>query len=161
MAYLIRPVSEADLPLLTRWRHQPHVRRWWGEPDVEDEAEKLTDTRIAMWVVQLEDRPLGFIQDYDVHGWTPHPFDYLPAPSRGMDVYIGEHDLMGSGHGTAFIRQHVATLFAQGIRAIGIDPHPDNLAARAAFGQAGFTFRSGPVQTPWSLAVLMDQYAPD
>lgn len=38
MAYLIRPVTVADLPLLTRWRHQPHVRRWWGEPEVEDEV---------------------------------------------------------------------------------------------------------------------------
>ena len=87
------------------------------------------------------------------------PSTICPPPLRGMDVYIGEADLIGVGHGTGFIRQHVTTLFAQGIRAIGIDPHPDNLAAQSAFGRAGFQLRSGPVQTPWSLALLMDQYA--
>ena len=159
--YLIRAAGEADLALLARWRGQPHVRRWWGDPAVEPEAEKLAEPRIAMWVVEHASRPFGFIQDYDIHAWTPHPFDYLPPSSRGLDLYIGEADMIGHGHGARMLRQHVEWLFRQGAPAAGIDPHPDNLAARRAFEKAGFKVAQGPLTTPWGYALLMDQRAGD
>lgn len=157
--YLIRRVTQADLDLVRAWRAQPHVRRWWGDPEVEPEAEKLADSRIALWVVEAGARPFAFIQDYDVHGWGPHPFDYLPAGARGMDVFIGEADMLGRGHGSGFVRQHVDALFAAGVPAMGIDPNPDNAAARRAFEKAGFRFVKGPLETPWGRAVLMDRRA--
>lgn len=157
--YLILPAGEAHLPLLQLWRTAPHVRHWWGEPSVEDEAEKLADPRIAMWVASWRDRPFAFIQDYDVHGWPDHHFGYLPAPSRGMDVYIGEADMIGLGHGARVVKQHVEQLLRRGIRAVGIDPHPENAAAQRAFEKAGFRVRSGPVETAWNTAILMDQFA--
>jgi RimJ/RimL family protein N-acetyltransferase len=43
---------------------------------------------------------------------------------------------------------------------MGIDPNPENLAARRAFEKAGFRFVSGPQETPWGTAVLMDRRAP-
>jgi aminoglycoside 6'-N-acetyltransferase len=157
--YLILRVADADLPVLRRWRAAPQVRRWWGEPSVEDDAEKLADPRIAMWVASWQGRPFAFIQDYDVHAWADHHFGYLPAPARGMDVYIGEADLIGLGHGSSLVRQHVEQLFRRGIRAVGIDPHPDNTAAQKAFEKAGFNARTGPVETAWNSAILMDQFA--
>ncbi len=158
-AYLVRPMTRDDLALVRGWREQAHVRRWWGDPEVEPEDEKLSDPRIAMWVVEEGGRPFAFIQDYAVHAWSPHPFDYLPAGARGMDVYIGEADMLGLGHGARFVRQHVDRLFAQGVPAMGIDPNPDNAAARRAFEKAGFVFVSGPQDTPWGRAVLMDRRA--
>lgn len=157
--YLIRRAGTPDLPLLRRWRGEPHVSRWWGAPEVEPEAEKLCDPRIAMWIVEAGGEPFGFIQDYDVHAWPDHHFGYLPAPSRGMDVYIGEPGFIGRGHGAALIRQHVDELFAGGVRAVGIDPNPDNLAALRAFQKAGFVAVSGPVETQWGRAILMDRWA--
>jgi len=158
-AYRMRPLQPADLALVSQWRAQPHVRRWWGDPGVEPEWEKLRDPRQALWIVELDRRPLGFIQDYDVHGWSPHPFDYLPPGSRGMDVFIGDPEALGQGHGAAFIRAHVDGLFRAGAPAVGIDPHPDNSAARRAFEKAGFSRVSGPVKTPWGTAVLMERWA--
>jgi len=79
-AYHFRPVAEADLSTIAHWRAAQHVSEWWGAPSVEDEREKLVDPRIAMWIVELEGRPFAFAQDYDVHGWSPHPFSYLPPP---------------------------------------------------------------------------------
>ncbi|MBX3158155.1 MAG: GNAT family N-acetyltransferase [Deltaproteobacteria bacterium] len=154
--YHFRPVAEADLSLIARWRAAPHVRVWWGEPSAEDELEKLADPRIAMWIVELDGRPFAFTQDYDVHGWSPHPFSHLPPRSRGIDQYIGEADLLDLGHGSAFVKQHVARLFAAGTPAIGTDPHPSNLRARRAYEKAGFAVTSGPVDTPWGRAVLME-----
>jgi aminoglycoside 6'-N-acetyltransferase len=157
--YRIRRVAPADLPLLGRWRGRPHVSRWWGEPALEPEAEKLADPKIAMWIVELATEPFAFIQDYEVHAWPDHHFGYLPGGSRGMDVYIGEAGFVGRGHGSAMIRQHVDDLFAAGAPAVGIDPHPDNTAAQGAFQKAGFVAVSGPVETAWSRAILMDRWA--
>lgn len=159
--YAIRPVAEADLPLIAEWRARPHVVRWWGEPSVEPEHEKLSEPRIALWLAELNGRPLAFIQDYDVHGWTPHHFDYLPPGARGMDMFIGEADLIGQGHGTRLVRLHAERLFAQGAPAIGIDPHPDNLAARRAYEKAGFVLTGGLLHTQWGYSVLMERRAPD
>ena len=157
--YLIRPFAEADLPLVAAWRARPHVRRWWGDPADEPEAEKLADPHIALWIVELDARPIAFIQDYEIHAWSGHPFAYLPAGSRGMDLFIAEDDLLGQGHGASLVRKHVDGMFAQGVPAAGIDPHPDNAAARRAFEKAGFAAVSGPVDTPWGRAILMERRA--
>jgi aminoglycoside 6'-N-acetyltransferase len=156
--YRFRPVTHADLPLLAQWRSAPHVSEWWGPPSVEDELEKLGDPRIAMWIVEYDARPFAFAQDYDVHGWTPHPFSHLPPGSRGIDQFIGEADMLDKGHGSAFVRQHVETLFAAGAPAVGTDPHPSNLRAQRAYEKAGFRITSGPVDTPWGRAVLMERW---
>jgi aminoglycoside 6'-N-acetyltransferase len=157
--YLIRPATEADLPLLSTWRRREHVRKWWGDPAVEPEAEKLVERRVAMWVVEDETSPFAFIQDYAVADWLPHHFEYLPPGARGMDLYIGEASMVGQGHGPRLVRQHVDSLFKQGVPAVGIDPHPDNGAAQRAFEKAGFKASAGPVETTWGRALLMDRYA--
>jgi aminoglycoside 6'-N-acetyltransferase len=156
---LIRPVSEDDLPLLTSWRQQAHVRRWWGAPEVEPEAEKLREPRVAMWIAEVAARPLAFIQDYAVADWMPHHFAYLPAVSRGMDVYMGEPEEIGRGHGARIVRQHAEHLFGLGVPAIGLDPHPDNRPAQRAFARAGFVTATGPIDTRWGRAILMHRYA--
>ncbi len=86
--YVIRPFTEADVALAHRWRRRPHVQKWWGDPAGEPEEEKLSDGRIAMWIAEDRSGPLGFIQDYRVHGWEDHPFAYLPEGSRGIDLYL-------------------------------------------------------------------------
>jgi aminoglycoside 6'-N-acetyltransferase len=154
--YDFRPVIERDLALLARWRASPHVLQWWGSSSVDDEREGLADPRIAMWIVELEGRPFAFAQDYDVHGWPAHPFSYLPPGSRGIDQYIGEADMLGAGHGSAFVRQHVERLFAAGAPAVGTDPDPSNARARRAYEKAGFTVASEPLDTPWGPAILME-----
>ena len=158
-AYRFRRVTAADLPLLSRWRAAPHVIRWWGEPEVEPEEEKLADPRVAQWLVEHEGRPFAFAQDYDVHGWSPHHFSHLPPGSRGIDQYIGEADLLGHGHGSAFVRLHVERLFAEGAPAVGTDPHPDNHRARRAYEKAGFRATTGAVTTRWGEAILMERWA--
>lgn len=159
LAYSFRPLRDEDMPMLARWRAMPHVIEWWGDPALEDEADKLDDPRIAAWVVEHQGRPFAYAQDYDVHGWPAHPFAHLPPGSRGIDQYIGEPDMLDHGHGSAFVRAHVARLFAEGAPAVGTDPHPDNERARRAYEKAGFTIASEPVDTLWGRAVLMECHA--
>jgi aminoglycoside 6'-N-acetyltransferase len=156
--YKLRPVMPSDLSLLRSWRRRPHVSRWWGKAELEPEEEKLADARIAMWIVELVDRPFAFAQDYDPHAWEGHPFAHLPAGSRGIDQYIGEPDMIGCGHGSNFVRKHAEALFSAGAPAVGTDPHPDNIAARRAYENAGFTAVGGPICTLWGEAILMERW---
>jgi aminoglycoside 6'-N-acetyltransferase len=113
-AYRFRPATKADVLLLRRWRARPHVVEWWGTPEDEDPEEVLADPRVAMWIVELEGKAIAYAQDYSPHDWTQHPFAHLPHGSRGIDQYIGEADLLGCGHGRAFVSAHCEQLFSAG-----------------------------------------------
>jgi aminoglycoside 6'-N-acetyltransferase len=156
--YAFRPVSPSDLAMLRRWRERAHVIRWWGAPDLEPEAETLADGRVAMWIVEHLGRPFAYAQDYPVHAWETHAFAYLPPGARGIDQYIGEPDMVGRGHGGAFVRAHCERLFAAGAPAVGTDPHPDNRRAIRAYEKAGFEAVGGPVETLWGRALLMEKW---
>ena len=156
--YQFRPVIQGDFPLLQRWRGMPEVLPWWGvwqHAEAEFESH-LADPNIAMWIVALAGRPFAYTQDYDCHAWDPHPFSHLPPGSRGIDQYIGEPDMLGRGHGSAFVRQQCERIFAAGAPAIGTDPHPDNHRAIRAYEKAGFKVTSEPVETRWGRAILME-----
>ena len=151
--YSFHKVTPGDLDLLRTWHATPHVRTWWDADD--DEADDLTDPRVARWIVQHAGRPFAYMQDYDVHGWDGHHFDDLPKGSRGIDQFIGVPDMVGIGHGTAFIRARLRTLFTTGAPAIGTDPHPDNARAIAAYRKAGFVPAGPPRDTEWGLILPM------
>lgn len=108
-----------------------------------------------MWIAMLESRPFAYVQDYDIHGWSRHHFDFLPPGSRGVDMYIGDPGLIGLGHGSKLLLQHADALMGRNAPALGIDPHPDNHAAIRANKKAGFTVVSGPTVTQWGRVVLM------
>ncbi|MHC2492069.1 hypothetical protein ACVII0_005923 [Sinorhizobium meliloti] len=87
--YSFRKATVNDLPLLTAWQSNPHVRAWWGSDESYDAAD-LADPRVARWIVSTAERPFAFMQDYTVHGWEDHHFAKLPRGSRGIDQYIGD-----------------------------------------------------------------------
>lgn len=161
--YRFRAVTAADLPLVAKWRTRPHVTEWWGAPEDEAVAESFADPRIAMWIVEhlaegAAPQAFAYAQDYDPHDWDDHPFAHLPPGSRGIDQYIGEPDMVGRGHGTAFVRLHCDRLFAAGAPAVGTDPRPDNHRAIRAYQKAGFTIASEPLDTLWGRAILMERW---
>jgi aminoglycoside 6'-N-acetyltransferase len=161
-AYTFRPMTTDDQPLVRQWLTTPEVDRWWGGPD-EDEGddddgppfeEELGNPNIALWIVSHEERAFSYIQDYDPHAWANHHFAPLPLGARGIDQFIGEPEMIGCGHGSAFIRAHVDKLFAQGAPAVGTDPHPSNGRAIRAYEKAGFV-RDVEQDTQWGRALLM------
>src|SRR5690349_17904846 len=110
----------ADVPLVAEWRRRPHVLQWWNTPPDDLAADTVDDATIDVWIAELDGRPMAYIQDYRVHDWPGHHFSFLPIDARGMDILIGEPDLIGQGHGTAIVERHVGALFARGIPAMGI-----------------------------------------
>ncbi len=153
-SYRFRKATLADLDLLMAWQSTPHVGEWW-ESDAPYDAEDLSDTRVARWIVSIDERPFAFMQDYAVHGWEDHHFGHLPRGSRGIDQYIGDPAMTGLGHGTAFIGARMHTLFGEGAPVIATDPHPENARAIAVYRKLGFV-PSGPVQeTQWGVILPM------
>jgi aminoglycoside 6'-N-acetyltransferase len=154
-AYAVRPMTAADLSLVRSWLETPEVRRWWGDPTEQAAllAADLDEPRMAMWIVSREDRPLAYIQDYDPSGWALHHFGALPAGSRGIDQFIGEPDMIGRGHGSAFVRAHAERLLALGSPVVGVDPDPANARAIRAYEKAGFVAQ-GEVLDPEGERVL-------
>lgn len=152
--YGFRKATLNDLDLLSGWQSNPHVRAWWGSPEPYGEAE-LADTRVARWIVSYAGRPFAYMQDYTVHGWEEHHFADLPEGSRGIDQYIGEPDMIGAGHGPAFIAMRMKALFAEGAPVIATDPHPDNARAIAAYRKAGFEPFGPARMTQWGLILPM------
>jgi aminoglycoside 6'-N-acetyltransferase len=155
-AYHFSPVTRSDLPLLYQWQRQPHVLEWWDDPDdLEELAEALEDPFNRRFLVQLEGFAIGYIQAYDPHGWPDHHFAHQPAGVRGVDQFIADENLLGQGHGAAFVRQFCDRLFAEGAPVVVTDPHPANFRAIRAYEKAGFSIYGGPVNSAWGSCLLM------
>ncbi len=154
-SYGFRPMTADDLPMVRAWIATTNVAPWWDADDDFKDALASPDTR--PWIVSHEGRPFAYIQDYDPHAWAGHHFATLPPGSRGVDQFIGAPEMIGRGHGSALIRQHVERLFADGAPAVGTDPHPDNARAIRAYEKAGFT--AGEARdTDWGFCLLMTRY---
>ena len=137
--YLFRPVQPNDLPMLRRWLEAPHVRQWWGDPEPPAALleQDLAEPRMTMLIVALRGRQFGYAQHYDGAVWPQPCFDMLPQGTHLIDYFIGEPDMLGRGHGGAFLRG-LARKVKKGARFVASDPAADNMAARRALKRAGF-----------------------
>jgi aminoglycoside 6'-N-acetyltransferase len=145
-----------DLPLLRRWLAAPHVAAWW--PDADKQLKRfrvhLTDPGIAQFMVTANERVIGYLQCWDPHTEPDHPYAAQPAGTRSIDQLIGEADMVGRGHGSAFIRQFVDDMLAAGAPRVLTDPDPRNARAIRAYEKAGFR-RGRLMDTPDGIALLM------
>ena len=138
--YEFRRVETADLPLLARWFAEPYVAEWWDDPEhgTDEIAAEMREPWTEPFIVLCEGRPIGYQQCYDPHAEADHPYRDQPVGTRGIDQFIGEPDMVGVGHGSAFIRAFVARLFAAGAPRVVTDPDPRNARAIRAYEKAGF-----------------------
>lgn len=155
-SYCFRRMTEADLPLVRQWLATPDAAAWWGDLDEEMEnlADDLFEPGMRLWIVSLNGEDFAFLQDYTPGLWPDHPFHDMPAGTYGIDQTIGIPALIGQGHGSAFIRQHVQSLFDTGASCVVTDPDPCNARAIRAYEKAGFT-PIGERDTPWGRCLLM------
>lgn len=138
--YGFRPLTEEDMPLLARWLAQPHVAAWWGDKATELEGirEHIDSISVEPFIIELDGRPIGYIQSYDPHLEDENPYQDQPTGTLGIDQFIGEPELIGVGHGTQLIGEFVEMLFEEGAPRVIIDPSPANTAAIRAYEKVGF-----------------------
>jgi aminoglycoside 6'-N-acetyltransferase len=151
--YRFRPFTYAELPLIARWLNTPEVVRWWGDPEHELAvlAQDLEETLMRQWIVEYRGRPFAYAQAYPAGAWPQAHLKHLCADAQMIDAFVGELDMLGRGHGSAFLRQLAQMLIAEGSPAVAIDPDVKNERARRAYARAGFegdevvTAADGPV----------------
>ncbi len=143
-----RPLGRDDLPLVYDWLGREHVRRWWGDRAGYDEAvaeyldaiEGRDPTDLYVIVVAGEDA--GLIQTYLLADYPEYAVLVDAGDeAAGLDVFLGDTSLIGSGLGTHVIHAFVSEfVFARPeTRACVADPDVSNLASIRAFEKAGFT----------------------
>ena len=153
--YAFRPMTEADLPMIKRWLAEPHVREWWGDPPEQYllVSGDLDEPAMDQYIVSTGGRPFGYLQCYDLTAWNSG-FGVHPKGTRGIDLFIGEPDMIERGHGSAFIRAFAGQRLESGAPRLLTDPDPDNPRAIRAYEKAGFV-RDRLVETPDGTALLM------
>jgi len=154
--YAFRPMSAVDLPLVQRWLAAPHVAQWWGDPATQYALvhDDLGHPAMDQFIVARDDQPFAYLQCYDPTAWPDNGLGTQPPGTRGIDQFIGEPDLIGRGHGSAFIRMFTDGLLARGAPRVLTDPDPANARAVRAYEKAGFQ-RDRLVDTPDGRALLM------
>jgi aminoglycoside 6'-N-acetyltransferase len=153
--YIFRPMTAADLPLLRRWLALPHVREWWGDPQEQYTlvSGDLDEPAMDQYIVSLAGNPFGYLQCYDLTAWNSG-FGQQPRGTHGIDLFIGEPDMIERGHGSALIRAFVDDRLRQGAPRIVTDPDPANRRAMRAYENAGFE-KDRMVETPDGPSLLM------
>ena len=138
------PLTEDDVPLLTRWLQEPHVRAFWDDGERDEAAVRAHYFRVGRdvpgFVYRVDGRAAGFIQTEKVT--SEHEFWPWAAPERetwGIDLLIGEVGLTGRGLGPQVIRAFIARLRRQrpDLQRIVIHPNARNTGAIRAYEKAG------------------------
>ena len=146
-------MRQEDFPLARRWLLNPHVRRWWNDDPEEHDypegtlAEWLTAIRgedpTDMFVIAFDRRPIGVIQSYRVQDYPEYVAELgeLPEPALSIDVFIGEPELIGKGHGPALMRAFLGLAFERyALDYCVIGPSKANVAAIRSYEKAGFRY---------------------
>ena len=153
--HAFRPMTPADLPLVRGWLGEPHVTRWWGNPEEQFQiiCDDLDHPAMDQFIAARENRPVAYLQCYD-SCWENGQIDPQPAGTRAIDQFIGEADMLDRGHGSALIRAFTDRLLAAGTPRVVTDPDPANGRAIRSYEKAGFR-KNRLVDTPDGRALLM------
>lgn len=152
----VRPLRREELHLLVRWLSMPHVDAWWHEPlDADGVLAKYgprIDGRepVHMLLIEHGGRPIGWMQWYRWRDYAQHAGRLGAEPeAAGLDLAIGEPDLLGRGLGPRAIRELLGRIvFADpAITACVSDPEERNTRSVRAFEKAGFA-AVGAVELP-------------
>jgi aminoglycoside 6'-N-acetyltransferase len=149
VAMSFRRMTFDDLPDVVRWQRQPHVARWWsseGVTSLETARERYgpslaADSATRMWVVTVDGRSVGYLQDYRVSDDETYAAATGEPDAVAFDFLIGEPELTGKGLGTRmiweFLRDVVRPHYPDAPRFLA-SPDPLNTASLRTLAKCGF-----------------------
>jgi aminoglycoside 6'-N-acetyltransferase len=143
--------AQEDYELFVRWRNEPHVAEWWNTDDdpvpmtlehAKAEQGPDADAWVTRCMISVADRPVGYVQFYP---WSEEAGEArgmgVPDPdtSYGLDIFIGEPDMIGRGVGAtvvALVARHVFE--TEGAASVALLTPVGNNRAHRAYEKAGF-----------------------
>jgi aminoglycoside 6'-N-acetyltransferase len=106
----------------------------------EVELNRTPDWREQL-IVELDGRPMGFMQIIDPAREETHYWGEVPANLRAIDIWIGEEENLGKGYGTVMMTLALKRCFQdERISAVWIDPLETNVKAHRFYERYGFKF---------------------
>ena len=147
---MFAPLREADLELIRRWLLEPHVQRWWDDgvkrpyPDavIDDYREAIQGKDPTYhYLAQIDNRPAAMLQHYRIADDPEYAEALaLDEDAVGIDLFIGDAELIGRGHGPPMLRQFLRDIAFPFHRldVCVIGPSVKNVAAIRAYEKAGF-----------------------
>ena len=144
---IVRPAAPADAALLRRWDGKPHVRAATSndgsvafDADWDEELAPREDGT-ELFVAEVGGTPIGALQIIDPATERSRYWGEIGSGHRAIDIWIGEEDFLGRGHGTAMMRFAIGRCFAcPDVRAILVDPLSNNTRAHRFYRRLGFRF---------------------
>lgn len=141
-----RRLTEADLPLMHRWRNNPAITRWWeAVPEYAAIVAKYTprisgEEAVHPYIALADAVPIGYLQWCRLDKVPGHAAEGMAEGSAAVDLFIGEDAYRGRGIGAAMLRAFLREIvFAeQDIRTCFIDPDPENATAIRSYERVGF-----------------------
>ena len=138
----LRPLAEADVPLLAKWMFDPDILHWLqlseDPPEFRTEeavreryermqADPFTET---LRIDTAEGRPVGQIELVEIH----------PLQRRAeMHLSIGEKDIWGRGYGARAVRRLLERAFEDlGLRRVFAMADEDNVRVIHCLERCGF-----------------------
>jgi RimJ/RimL family protein N-acetyltransferase len=109
-----RPMTHDDLPSVVEWQRAPHAVEWfYGQRFDLAAAEVKYGPRIEgtaptrMWVVRIDGRQAGYVQDYRVRDHDEYAVKTQDPDAVAFDYLIGDPELVNRGIGTRMIWTYV------------------------------------------------------
>jgi aminoglycoside 6'-N-acetyltransferase len=141
--------SEYDL--VARWRSAPHVYEWWDpdEPPLTPAAAAAQygprvrgEEPTTPCIIELSGQPVGYLQFYRWDAWPEAARELgigADPETFGIDVYIGEAELIGHGLGARIVDLVCEHLEQRcGASSIALATEVTNERAQRAYEKAGF-----------------------
>ena len=138
----LRAATIDDLPLLQRWDDEPAVLAAdpnddWGWAT---ELRRSPDWREQL-IAEVDGRAIGFLQIIDPAREDSHYWGDAPPHLRAIDLWIGEPDARGRGHGATMMRLALARCFEDAsVQAVLVDPLASNIDSHRFYERLGFVF---------------------
>jgi len=150
-------ISERHSSLLRSWLRQPHVSKWWGDPEKAILEVSEPPNAGGEALIFADGLPVGYLrwqvpdrEDLDAAGLRDIPLDAID-----IDVAIGEPDWLGRGVGSRALVLIVERLVAGGATTIMLATSVENLQAICAYEKAGFQRRRQFIDTDGGTYWLM------
>jgi aminoglycoside 6'-N-acetyltransferase len=145
----LRPATPADIPVLDKWDLDRDVisatsddsdalKAFADDHDWSEELARQSDASFYI-IAEWERRPFGAMQVIDPHLEPTHYWGEIEPNLRAIDIWIGEPDLRGKGHGARMMREVIEGCFADpAVTGIVIDPLASNTRAHQFYRNLRF-----------------------
>jgi aminoglycoside 6'-N-acetyltransferase len=142
-AIKLRKVILQDFKMLKSWDSMPHLVDQVPTADWHREEELLEDEPWRnQFIAECDGQPIGYIDIIDPYYEPSKYWGEVPQGLRAIDIWIGEPQFLGKGHGTTMMHLAIEFCFSfDNVSAILVDPYAGNKRAHRFYEKLGFQFK--------------------